>query len=159
MRTRRVFAQTVTYFMWLDLRKLSIYWHKKWIPIYCWLLNLHLALPRNTKHITIDGQVCFYWRLIADSVKPPGLVNGINKDMTGVKLLPTTVVTCAVDWVHFCHLLKTQHCCLWPYGRFNPPPATHHAPSTYPTPPTLYNVPFMILQSLWKSFSKTSSVS
>ena len=107
-----------------------------------------LALPRNPKHIAIDGQVCFHWWLIADSVKPPwcttgsvGLVNGINKDVTGARLLPTTVSTCPVDWVPFCHLLKTQHCCLCPYGRFNPPPATHlptppTCPSTYPLYPT-----------------------
>ena len=25
-----------------------------------------LALPRNTKHIALDGQVCFHYRLIAN---------------------------------------------------------------------------------------------
>ena len=107
--------------------------HKIWNLIYYWLLNLHpCILPRSTKHVAIDGQVCFHWRLIADSVKPPwcttgsvGLVNGINKNVTGTKLLPTTISTSAADWVPFCHLLKTQHCCLCPYGRFNPLPATH----------------------------------
>ena len=28
------------------------------------------ALPRNTKYLPIDGQVCFYRRLFADAVKP-----------------------------------------------------------------------------------------
>ena len=28
------------------------------------------ALPRNTKYLAIDGQVCFYRRLFADAVKP-----------------------------------------------------------------------------------------
>ena len=28
------------------------------------------ALPRNTKHLAIDGQVCFYRQLFADAVKP-----------------------------------------------------------------------------------------
>ena len=101
-----------------------------------------LALPRNTKHIAIDDQVCFHWRLIADPVKPlwcntasAGPVNGINKDVTGARVLTTTVLTCPMDWVSFCHLLKAQHCRLYPYGRFNPPPATHLPPS--PTPPPL----------------------
>ena len=113
------------------------YWHKKWNPVYCWLLNLH----NNTKHIALDGQVCFHWRLIADPVKPPwcnigsvGPVDGTNKDVTCARLLPMTISTCPVDWVPFCHSLKTQHCCMCPYGSFNLPPATH-PPSTHPTPP------------------------
>ena len=28
------------------------------------------ALPRNIKHLTIDGQVCFHGRLFADAVEP-----------------------------------------------------------------------------------------
>ena len=28
------------------------------------------ALPRNTKYLAIDGQVCFYRQLFADAVKP-----------------------------------------------------------------------------------------
>ena len=28
------------------------------------------ALPRNTKYLAVDGQVCFYRRLFADAVKP-----------------------------------------------------------------------------------------
>ena len=74
-----------------------------------------LALPKNTKHIAIDGQVCFHWRLIADPGKPPlcntgsvGPVGGTNKDVTGARLLPTTVSTCPVDSVPFCHSLKTR---------------------------------------------------
>ena len=100
-------------------------------------LLLIIALPRNIKNIAIDGQLCFYWWLIADPVKPPwcttwsvGPVNGINKDVTGVRLLPTTVWTCLVDWVPFCHLLKTQHCYLCRYGRFNPPLAIQPSPIT-----------------------------
>ena len=112
-----------------------------------------LALPKNTKHIAIDGQVCFHWRLIADPIKPPwcntgsvGPVNGINKDVTGARLLSTTVSTCPVDWVPFCHLLKTQYCRLCPYRRFNPPPATHlPPPPTSFRSPTPYNVSFVIL--------------
>ena len=153
------------------------YWHKKWNVIYCWLLNLTLALPKNTNHIAIDGQVCFHWRLIADPVKPPwcntgsvGPVGGTNKDVTGARLLTTTVSTCPVDWVPFCHSLKTQHCCLCPYGSFSPPLATHPPPpptpppSCPPTPPPPAHPPPITCHSWYyscyeKSCSKTSSVS
>ena len=57
-----------------------------------------------TKHKAKDDQVCFHLWLITNPVKPPwcntgpvGSVNGINKDMTGVRLLLTTVLTCPVD--------------------------------------------------------------
>ena len=30
------------------------------------------VLPRNTKYLIIDGQVCFYRRLFTDAVKQPG---------------------------------------------------------------------------------------
>ena len=112
------------------------------------------ALPRNTKHIAIDGQVCFHRRLIADPVKPPrsptgyvSLVNGINKDMSGARLLQMIVSTYPVGWVSFGHLLKIQHCCLCPNGGYNQPLATHlPPPPTHPHhPPTPYNVPSVIL--------------
>ena len=49
--------------------------------------------------------MCFHRRLIADPVKPPmytiagsmGPVNGINKDVSGARLLLTTVSTYPVD--------------------------------------------------------------
>ena len=100
---------------------------------------LHYLKIQNTKHIAIDDQVYFHWRLIAEPVKPPwcntvsvGPVNGTNKDVTDARLLPTTVSTCPMDRVPFCLLLKTQYCCLCPYGRFNPPPATHMLPPSLP---------------------------
>ena len=34
------------------------------------------ALPRNTKYLAIDGQVCFYRRLFADAVKHEGACHG-----------------------------------------------------------------------------------
>ena len=33
------------------------------------------ALLRNTKYLTIDGQVCFYRRLFADAVEPGGCIS------------------------------------------------------------------------------------
>ena len=41
-----------------------------------------------------------------------GPMNGINKDVSGTRLPPTIISTYTVDFVCFCHLLKTQHCCL-----------------------------------------------
>ena len=44
------------------------------------------ALPRDTMHLRIVGQVCFYRRLFCDAVKPQGCISwpvwplrGINK--------------------------------------------------------------------------------
>ena len=33
------------------------------------------ALPRNTKYLTIDGQVCFHRRLFTDAVNPRGCIS------------------------------------------------------------------------------------
>ena len=33
------------------------------------------ALPRSTKYLIIDGQVCFYRWLFTDAVKPPGCIS------------------------------------------------------------------------------------
>ena len=33
------------------------------------------ALPRNTKYLITDGQVCFYKWLFTDAVKPPGCIS------------------------------------------------------------------------------------
>ena len=109
-----------------------------------------LVLPRNTKqNMAIDGQVCFHRWLFANPVKPPRRatgsmdpVNDINKDVSDARLQPTTVLSYPVDRICFCHLLKTQHCCLYPNGRYNLPLATHlpQPPiSPLPTCPTPIN--------------------
>ena len=84
-----------------------------------------------------DGQVCFYRRLFADPVKPQRCttepvkpLDGINKDVGGAKLLLTTTSVYPVDCTCICHLLKTQHHCLCPNGRCNPPSASHSPPHT-----------------------------
>ena len=63
-----------------------------------------LALPRNTKHMAIDGHVCFHRWPFAVPVRTPrcttgslGPVNGINKDVTGARLLSTTVSSYPMD--------------------------------------------------------------
>ena len=96
----------------------------------------HLTFTlRSTKHMAIDGQVCFHIQPFAIPIKPPrcttgslGPVNHINKDVSGARLLPTTVLTYPVDWVYFCHWLKTQQCSLHSNGRYNLPLVTHHPP-------------------------------
>ena len=54
------------------------------------------ALPRDTMHLRIVGQVCFYRRLFCDAVKPQGCISwpvwplrGINKTAWGAKLILT----------------------------------------------------------------------
>ena len=93
-----------------------------------------------------DGQVCFHRRLFADPVKPQRCttepvrpLDGINKDVGGAKLLLTTTSVYPVDCTCICPLLKTQHHCLCPNGRCNPPSASHPPP---PTPhPIIHAIP------------------
>ena len=71
------------------------------------LMNIKqtLAPPRNTKHMAIDGHASLLSQTAFPiPVKLPrctigfvGPVNGINKDVTDAKLLPTTVSTYVVD--------------------------------------------------------------
>ena len=67
------------------------------------------------------------------------LLGGINKDVCGAKLLPTTVSAYTMNFICSCHLVKTQHCCLCSCGRYNLPSAAHpphHPPYTPSHPPT-----------------------
>ena len=56
------------------------------------------------------------------------LLDGINKDMGGAKLLLMATSVYPVDCTCICPLLKTQHHCLCPNGRCNPPSASHPPP-------------------------------
>ena len=63
-----------------------------------------LALLTNTKHMAIDGRVCFHIWPFAVPVKPSryttgslGVVNGINKNVSGARLLTMTISTYPVD--------------------------------------------------------------
>ena len=59
----------------------------------------------TTKHMTTGGQVCFHRQLFACPVKPRRCTIGslepvnsvINKDVSGPRLLPMTVLTYPVD--------------------------------------------------------------
>ena len=63
-------------------------------------------------------------------------LDGINKaDAGGAKLLLTPTSVYPVDCTCICPLLKTQHHCLCPNGRCNPPSASHPPPPPPPRPP------------------------
>ena len=97
------------------------------------------ALPRNTKYLAIDGQVCFYRRLFADAVKPRRCISwswGVNRTAWGTKLLLTAVWASLVDCTSPSHLLKAHHCSLSPNGCFTSPSAPHPPPPPTPPPPT-----------------------
>ena len=114
------------------------------------------------KHMAIESQVCFDRWPFTNPVKPRRSTTGtvepvssIDKDVCSAKLLPTTVQEHPMDCVCFCHLLKIQHCCMCPSGRYNLPPPVHPPLLyTYPTPPSCplpYTyMPLVILQQLPK---------
>ena len=142
--------------MWLYLQKPSLMVQELKSKTYT------SALPRNTKHVAIDGQVYFHRWLIADPVKTPRCttgsvepVNGINKDVSGVRLLQT--LSQSILYIESLSVTFWRHSntvcvkmeditCLWLPTHPNHPPAP-------------YNMPSVILQSLWKNCSKSSSVS
>ena len=75
------------------------------------------ALPRDTMHLRIVGQVCFYRRLFCDAVKPQGCISwlvwplrGINKTAWGAKLILTAGLVHHSGCASLGHLLMAQHC-------------------------------------------------
>ena len=114
-------------------------------------------MSRNINYVAIDSQVCFHRWLFADPVKlhwcitePVGSLGSTNQNWLGVKLLPMAVLIYPVVCVHPCRLLRTQHHCLCPNGRENPPSACPPTPTTpAPSyPPTSLNMTLVILQGL-----------
>ena len=104
------------------------------------------ALTRDTMHLRLDGQVCFYRRLVCDAVKPRGCISwpvwplrGINKSMAcqtdsdDRSCLPFEL--CQSGSPTEGTALPFQFkCLLWPaYG--SPP-----APTTHPTRPPFPSV-------------------
>ena len=113
--------------------------------------NYTLALPRRTKYMAKDGQVCFHRRLFANPVKPQRCttepvkpLDGINKDVSGATPLITTTSVYPVDCACFCPILKTQHHCLCPNGSCNLPAAFHP-----PLPTIRYYYPSYIVNLAW----------
>ena len=95
------------------------------------------ALPRDTMHLRIVGQVCFYRRLFCDAVKPQGCISwpvwplrGINKTAWGAKLILTADLVHHSSCANLGHPLMAQHChfCL---GVCFGPPAAPHPPTPY----------------------------
>ena len=94
------------------------------------------ALFRDTKHLRLDGQVCFYRQLFSNAVKPRGCLSwplwplrGINKTAWGAKLILTAGLA----------LLMAKHCPLSlnvALPRLRLPTRPHHPP-TLPPPTTL----------------------
>ena len=92
------------------------------------------ALSRNTKHWTIDSQVCFYRRLFIDAVKPRGCISWPWGASIGLHGVPGC--SSRQSWPHcnsLCHRLQVQHCSLSLNGCFSPPSASHPPPPP-PTP-------------------------
>ena len=99
------------------------------------------ALSRNTKHLTIDSQVCFYRQLFIDAVKPRGCISWpcmgcINRTARDTRLLLSPVLASFVHCNSLCRRLKVQRCSLSLNGCFNPPSASHPPPP----PPTPYKL-------------------
>ena len=95
------------------------------------------ALSRNTKHLTIDCQVCFYTRIFTDAVKPRGCISwcwGALIGLHGVSNCSSRQSGPLVDCISSCHLLKAQHCPFSPNGCFTPPLAPHPPPPPTPSP-------------------------
>ena len=75
------------------------------------------ALFRNTKHLRLDGRVCFYRRLFFDAVKPRGCLSwplwplrGINKTAWGAKLIMTAGLAYPMSCAGLGHLLMANLC-------------------------------------------------
>ena len=97
------------------------------------------ALFRDTKHLRLDGRVCFYRQLFSDAVIHegafPGLwpLRGINKTAWGAKLILTADLAYPVSCAGLGHLLMAKHCPLSLNVCFTPPTAPHPLPPPTPT--------------------------
>ena len=92
------------------------------------------ALSRDTKHLGLDGQVCFCRRLFSDDAKPRGCISwpvrplrGINKTAWGAKLILTADLVYQVSCARLGHPLMAQHCHLCLNVCFGPPAAPQSA--------------------------------
>ena len=121
------------------------------------------ALSRDTKHLSIDGQVCFSRRLFFDDAKPQGCISwpvrplrGINKTAWGAKLILTADLVYQVSCSWLGHQLMAQHCHLCLNVCFTAP---HPPPS--PTPPPSHPPPIdsiRVITAVQKTASKTRGV-
>ena len=101
------------------------------------------ALSRDTKHLSLDGQVCFCRRLFSDDAKLRGCISwpvrplrGINKTAWGAKLILTADLVYQVSCARLGHPLMAQHCHLCLNVCFIPLTAPHPPPPPNPPAPT-----------------------
>ena len=120
------------------------------------------APSRNTKHLRLDGQVCFYRWLFCDTVKPQGCISwpvwplrGIIKTAWGAQLILTADLVYHSSCASLGHLLMAQLCHFCLNGCFSPTTAPH-----LPPPPTcpLAIDSIRIITDVKKTTSKTWGV-
>ena len=90
------------------------------------------ALSKDSKHLRLDVQAFFYWRLFSDTVNPQGCISwpvwplrGINKTVWCAKLILTADLASPVSCASLAHLLMGQHCHWGLSACFSPPTAPH----------------------------------
>ena len=147
--------------MWPSLGKSTISAHQLKSTFYWPIRESYIhALTRNTKCLTIDGQVCFYRRPFSDAVEPWGCISWpwgalTNRTAWGTKLLLTAVMSSPVDCISLCQILKAQHCSLSLNGGSTPPSAPHPPPP--PTsPPSHLLTPYRLNRWYYRSWKKPS---
>ena len=129
--------------MWLYFGKPTVWTHTEihFLPVD--ESHTH-ALFRDTKHLRLDGQVCFNRRLFSDAVKPQGCLSwplwplrGINKTAWAAKLVLTAGLAYPVSCAGLGHLLMTNLCPLSLKVCFTLPTAPH-PPTPYRLNPCYY---------------------
>ena len=134
---------------------------EKWNLIYSLTLMLYSSTVYTLqtygyRWLSLVSQMAFCWFCLTKMVyyRACEPMNSINKNICGAKLLPTTISAYPMDCVCFCHLLKTQHCCLCSNARYDLPPAGHSPPPPSSPPPIslplTHATPDITLQLLWK---------
>ena len=105
------------------------------------------AISRDTKHLRLDGRVCFFRQLFSDTVKPRRCISwplwplrGINKTAWGAKLILTAGLGYPVSCASLGHLLMAQHCHLCVSVCFSPPSASHPPPPSPIRPPPIDSI-------------------
>ena len=83
-------------------------------------------LETSSLWLQISSQVYYHRWLFADPVKPSWCITGLvepprstNQNYCYVKLLPMSILTYFVGYVHLCHLLGAPQHCLCPKVREN----------------------------------------
>ena len=96
---------------------------------------------RDTMHLRLDGQVCFYRWFLCNAVKPRGCISwpvwplrSINKTAWGAKRILTVDLVYHSSCASLGHLLMAYHCHLCLNVCFSPPTTPHLPPHPPPFP-------------------------